>query len=361
VVYTSSLDERYGLDSSLNLWNAHPGRKDAFDSQIEWLEALQAFAASRDDLQIVVRVHPREGTKKRTGISEHLTQMKSAFAEPMQDVIIVWPDDPASSYDLMELADVVLVAWSSMGLESFRVGVPVLSWAGNMYYVDSDCVRVATTKEDYFVTLDKMLNQNPTFEQLREGVRYYHWRTFIPCIDMSETVDSNPYLTSYWPKAPDAQIGIIQDILHGKASDSIAYNTQQWKAALTEQSQDSEKKAITEGIRAFIEVTFAPPQHKSMPLWFKVVRKVVRILTKKNLTWENRALPQVQNFSHLRLECLRGTQGDSELCRRTRNDKNLRVLVSNGSENTYYRHGIRLHRTSKLIAHFGLMISHEAQ
>ena len=357
VVYTSSLDERYGLDSSLNLWNKHPGRADAFDSQIEWLQDLRTFASTQNDVQIVVRIHPREGTKKRKGVSEHLLQLQAAFAEQMQNFIVVWPDAPVSSYDLMELADVVLVAWSTMGAESFRVGVPVLSWAGNMYYVDSKCMRVATTKESYFTVLDEMLHQIPTFEQLCEGIRYYHWRTFIPCIDMSESVDSNPYLSSYWPKAPESRRNIIHDILQGKAADPVAYNVSLWKAALNERSQDYERSAIVDGIRALVEVTFCPPRHKPVPLWFKVVRKCVRILTKKTLAWQTSTIPHVQDFAHLQLECVSALQDDNDLRKRTRHNKNLRVLVSNGNENAYYRHGICLHRTSKLISRLGSYIA----
>lgn len=357
VVYTSSLDERYGLDSSLTAWNINPDRADAFESQIEWLQYLQSFVATRDDVQVIVRIHPREGTRKRKGVSGHLVQLQAAFAEQTPDFIIVWPDDPVSSYDLMELADVVLVAWSTMGVESFRVGVPVLAWAGNMYYVDSKCMRVATTKESYFTVLDEMLHQAPTFEQLSEGIRYYYWRTFIPCIDMAETVDSNPYLSSYWPKAPDSRRSIIQEIMQGKVADPVDYNVFQWKAALNESSQDSEQRAIVDGLRALIEVTFCPPQHKPVPLWYRVVRKAVRILTKKNLVWQNSTVPQVQDFTHLQLECLSGQQKDSDLRQRTRKNNNLRVLVSNGNENAYYRHGICLHRTSKLISRLGSYIA----
>lgn len=357
VVYTSSEDERYGLDTILNIWGDHPGVNEAFASQIEWLQALREFAAKRDDVQIIVRVHPREGTKKRGGVSGHLMQLQTAFAEQMQNIIFVWPDDPVSSYDLMEFADVVLVAWSTMGAESFRVGVPVLAWAGNMYYVDSKCMRVATTKESYFAVLDEMLHQAPSFEQLREGIRYCHWRTFISSIDLSKTVDPNPYLSSYWPKAPDSRRSIIRDIMQGKVADPLVYNASQWKAALNESSQDSEQRAIVVGLRALIEVTFCPPQHKPVPLWFRVVRKAVRILTKKNLVWQNSTVPQVQDFTHLQLECLSGQQKDSDLRQRTRKNKNLRVLVSNGNENAYYRHGKCLHRTSKLISRFGSYIA----
>lgn len=353
VVYTSSLDERYGLDSSLTAWNINPDRADAFESQIEWLQYLQSFVATRDDVQVVVRIHPREGTKKRKGVSGHLVQLQAAFAEQAPDFIIVWPDDPVSSYDLMELADVVLVAWSTMGVESFRVGVPVLAWAGNMYYVDSKCVRVAITKEDYFTVLDEMLHMTPTFEQLCEGIRYYYWRTFIPCIDMSETVDSNPYLSSYWPKAPESCHDIIKDILQGNAADPVAYNVSQLKAALNEHSHDHERHAILEGIRALIEVTFCPPQHRPVPLWFRVVRKMLKVLIKKSFEWQENAMPRVQDFAHLQLECLSGLQDEADLRRRTLADSSLRVLVSNGSDSVYYAHGVRLHRTSKLISRLG--------
>ena len=66
VAYTSSLDEviasRIGVKA---LGIDIPDRRQPFPNQIEWLKALTQYVEASDDLQLVVRVHPREGVTKR--------------------------------------------------------------------------------------------------------------------------------------------------------------------------------------------------------------------------------------------------------------------------------------------------------
>jgi hypothetical protein len=148
VVYSSSRDERPGLDIIMKVWKENPQIVDAFPNQIEWFSMLNEYVDKRNDIQMVVRIHPREGKRQFGFDSEHLKQLKDKFPENTPNFIIVWPDDPISSYDLMELADVCLVAWSSMGHEVARLGIPVLSHASNMAYPKDDFIQVATTTEE---------------------------------------------------------------------------------------------------------------------------------------------------------------------------------------------------------------------
>src|SRR5205807_8907478 len=87
------------------------------------------YVESHDDLQLAVRIHPREGPNKREGgTSQHLQKLRREFgAYQHARVRIIWPEDKTSSYDLGEAADLALVSWSSIGLELARLGVPVLT------------------------------------------------------------------------------------------------------------------------------------------------------------------------------------------------------------------------------------------
>ncbi|HXY33597.1 MAG TPA: hypothetical protein VEI07_05170, partial [Planctomycetaceae bacterium] len=128
VAYTSSLDEMLASQMVMNATDTEiPDRPQPFRDQIDWLTALVRYVGQSDGLQLVVRVHPREGANKRESVvSQHLAKLKRAFSNPSPNCQFVWPQDPISSYDLGEAADVVLTSWSTIGLELARLGVPVL-------------------------------------------------------------------------------------------------------------------------------------------------------------------------------------------------------------------------------------------
>ena len=94
-----------------------------FRDQIEWLEALIKKVELSRNLQLIVRIHPREGANRREAVvSSHLGLLKSRFSRSYNHVRFVWPGDEVSSYDLMELADVGPRSWSSTALEMARLG-----------------------------------------------------------------------------------------------------------------------------------------------------------------------------------------------------------------------------------------------
>ena len=242
----------------MKIWGEDPHIVDAFPDQISWLQMLCEYASRRDDIQIVVRIHPREGKRGAGFDSEHLQKLKATFTENTSNFIIIWPDEPISSYDLMELADVCLVAWSLMGQEAARLGIPVLSFTGNMFYPDDDFMQVATTREEYEKRLTTMIAVGYTWEYLIKAVRFYHWRIFIPGLDLSETVPLTFDDNAVWPQVPESKIEVINDILSGK-QDLLRYNIRSWQEQLGNDSLQEESRAMREGIRRFIDKVFYPP------------------------------------------------------------------------------------------------------
>src|SRR3989344_3631559 len=250
IAYTSSQDERSSVEIAMKIWGEDNNVKDAFSSQIEWLNTLNDYAYKHKDLQIVARIHPREGRKQFGFDSKNLEQIKNELKNYSDNFIIIWPDDPISSYDLLELANVCLVAWSFMGQEAVRLGIPVLSYTGNMFYPDDDFVQVATTPEEYRKRLDSIIHMEYTWQHLVKAIRFYHWRIFIPSLDLSETVPVSFSDDTIWPEAPSSSLGVINNILSGK-QDLIAYNMEQWKSSINIDSIRKENEAVRQGIRHF--------------------------------------------------------------------------------------------------------------
>jgi hypothetical protein len=324
IVYPSSQDERSSVEVAMKIWGENNHLIDVFNDQIEWLLILKDYARKHDDIQIIVRIHPREGLRQFGFESKHLKELRKNFTDNDGNFIIIWPDDPISSYDLIELADVCLVTWSLMGQEAVRLGIPVLSCTGNMFYPNDDFIQVATNPEEYKEKLGSILNMKYTWQHLLKAIRFYHWRTFIPSLDLGETVPMDTDDHNLWPEAPSSKIDVINDILEGKI-DLIEHNIKEWKDSLSENSEKEESEAVQKGIRYFIDKIFYPPStSKTKNDLFRIKRLVWRRITGKTLS-----LPQTF-FKDYRLEYSQDVSKMNHHIKRTKEDKKLRIVLADG-------------------------------
>ena len=193
VAFTSSLDEIAANSQYLQALNCEPFSEiQPFRDQIEWLDALIERVENSADLQLVVRIHPREGANRReTAVSSHLGQLLSHFPGPYEHVRFVWPGDDVSSYDLMELADVGLSGWSSTALEMVRFGVPVaIAFNTHTPYPIGDVMRWAETPEGYFRLLDELLQTSASvsLDRIRFAFRWTWLRVLGCSLDLGDVV-----------------------------------------------------------------------------------------------------------------------------------------------------------------------------
>ena len=145
-----------------------------FETQIDWVKALVAYATRRPDIFLVVRVHPREFPNKREGVlSRHALQMKEVFSGFPANVVVNWPDDEIAMYDLADQTDVFLNSWSSVGQEMALLGVPVVLYAPELAFYPSDLGYVGTTKPAYFAAIEQALADGWSFERVRCAYRWY--------------------------------------------------------------------------------------------------------------------------------------------------------------------------------------------
>jgi len=206
VAYTSSLDELFATKmtaAAVEFPLQLPPQP--FIDQIDWLHALTQFVECRDDLQLAVRVHPREGNSARSqGESEHLIRLKAEFDREFNHCRFVWPENPISSYDLAEVADVALISWSTIGVELARAGLPVLAAASGPYeFPGESCVEWTETKEAYFQKLDELLTDPVTLKTLSRAYRWYNLMYLGTSLDMSDVFPHSDFngLPAYHPLA----------------------------------------------------------------------------------------------------------------------------------------------------------------
>src|SRR5271157_5466822 len=127
VLFTSSNDESA----------AEVELQGPFRSQNEWIETVLAAVSRRPDCYLVIRAHPCIAGKGGQYVSSSEVEWFKALVSKLpQNATVIQPDDPVSSYDLMDLADVGLAYGSTAGLEMLSLGKPVGLVPGFAIYED---------------------------------------------------------------------------------------------------------------------------------------------------------------------------------------------------------------------------------
>lgn len=166
----SSEDER--MSSELIGVQAPPSRA-LYVSQLEWVTALIEYVTTKPNRYLIIRLHPREFPNKREGVhSEHARQLKIVLSNLPANVRINWPTDGVSLYDLANITDVFVNAWSSAGKEMAWLGIPVVLYAPELTIYPAELNYVATTEAEYFEAIELALREGWDPERIR---RTYRW------------------------------------------------------------------------------------------------------------------------------------------------------------------------------------------
>jgi hypothetical protein len=171
VATMSSYDEVFAAQQA----GICPPYKSAFNTQIEWIRWLCQYVAGRDDLFLIIRVHPREfpNRRERVGkISDHAQRLREELDSLPPNCVINWPTDKISLYDLAKETDVVLNAWSSAGKELGLLGIPVVEWISDLLFYPPDDELCATNPDDYGRRIELALGRGWNPQQV---LKMYRW------------------------------------------------------------------------------------------------------------------------------------------------------------------------------------------
>ncbi len=170
VATMSSYDERFAAEVVGTLPNDYTL---LFPRQVDWIRALVEWVSARPDLFLVIRVHPREFPDARGGgKSEHARLLEQIFAQLPRNARVNWPSDGVSIYDLADVADVVLNAWSTAGKEMSLLGLPVVIYSPDLVFYPADLNYVGITEEEYFAQIDCALLDGWSLERVRKTYRW---------------------------------------------------------------------------------------------------------------------------------------------------------------------------------------------
>ena len=192
VLFTSSDDEVAAVED----W------KGPIERQSEWIERTVAFAAAHPELDLVVRAHPNSGGSRSTGKNEGLLRTFAEIAKHLPaNARIVQPDDPVSSYTLMDLCDLGLVWHSSIAFELAMKGKRALVGAGCIVR-GYEFVHDVVDSESYEEVLASLVDAGPLpVEERRLAYRWVYMALFrrdypFPLVEQPDPHTGKPAYSS---------------------------------------------------------------------------------------------------------------------------------------------------------------------
>lgn len=129
------------------------GRQVFTDGMADWLAATVRWFGRHPRTQLVVRVHPGELLGAGHPSAEIVCQ---ELPDLPPHVVVVRPESPVNTYDLMELAHLGLVYTTTVGMEMAMGGIPVIT-AGATHYRNRGFTDDPASMPAYLEALERRL------------------------------------------------------------------------------------------------------------------------------------------------------------------------------------------------------------
>ncbi len=162
-----------------------------FDNQSDWLKFLIQEFRKRSNLQLIIRVHPREFPNKRENVrSQHADELLKVLSDLPDNVVVNWPTDEISFYDLVQIIDVGLVSTSTTGLQLVTLGIPIgIHNVGLLTGYPVDLGTGIVTKLEYQLFLDSCHNLEWSSENVLMGLKWHSY--LFRCLSIDLSVQGN--------------------------------------------------------------------------------------------------------------------------------------------------------------------------
>jgi hypothetical protein len=151
------------------------GRDLAYPSMLDWIDHAVKLAGELSDAVLVIRVHPAE---ERWGTMQPVA---ASLPELPPSVRLIGPDQPLSSYALLEISDLALAYTTTVGLEAAARGIPV-AVAALTHYRDRGFTHDLGSPDDLGALL-RSGSWEISDEQVELALRYafmFFYRCMIP-------------------------------------------------------------------------------------------------------------------------------------------------------------------------------------
>jgi hypothetical protein len=166
-----------------------------FSNMLEWIFLTIDFFSKRNDIQLVIRIHPAEVKSDRISKQKVYDEIKKKYKSLQKNIFIIDSDDELSSYCLLDFCDTVLIYSTKMGMEFSPFGTPVIC-AGESYVKNKKITLDPKNKKEYVSMLNllpfkKKLNKSQILRAKKYAYHFFFRRMI--------TIESLEYKPHQWP------------------------------------------------------------------------------------------------------------------------------------------------------------------
>lgn len=150
----SSVDEAFAAQ----IIGAFPESKypgTVFADQFQWVRETVDWVSRNKDVQLVIRMHPRDLPNKREKIkSEQAFLWEKLLEDLPENVKLNHPNEGIPIRSLLESSDAFLTGWSSAAVEAMDLGIPVVTYDRELPGFPASIHLTGNSRSQYFENLN---------------------------------------------------------------------------------------------------------------------------------------------------------------------------------------------------------------
>ncbi|MEA3225821.1 MAG: capsule biosynthesis protein, partial [Planctomycetota bacterium] len=166
----------------------------AFGNMLEWVTGTIDYFIERQDLQLIIRIHPAEVRGTLPSRQRIADEIEKAYPNLPKNIIVIPPESDISTYAVMTECDSVIIYNTKTGVELAAMGIPVIV-AGEAWIRNKGFALDVSNPDDYRRILDSLpLRKRMSDEDVCKAQKYaYHFffRRMIP-LEFMKPVDGVP-------------------------------------------------------------------------------------------------------------------------------------------------------------------------
>jgi hypothetical protein len=166
------------------IWDAQLHyRANAFRNMMEWVLGTIAYFRNRQDLQLLIRVHPAEVSGAVPSRQPVVEEIRAHFPDLPANVFVIPPESSISTYVTMLRCNAVVIYGTKTGVELTSEGVPVIV-CGEAWIRNKGLTVDARSPEEYYGLLDRLPGpgrlSRETIDRARRYAYHFFFRRMVP-------------------------------------------------------------------------------------------------------------------------------------------------------------------------------------